>query len=97
VRHAAVAVPRSRNTDVHDVDLDSPRLAAVVQRMLARAEAVDGPRGRDYLAERIKVVKDRWATKKTGPVRLGYARPAASTSSRSQGFSRPPGTARGGT
>jgi hypothetical protein len=63
----------SRNTDAHDVPLDGPVINRIVARMLARAEAVGGERARDYLEERIKVVKDRWSQAKTGSSRVGYS------------------------
>src|SRR5690606_40340716 len=46
VRHAAEEY--SRNADAHDVDLDRPLGRGVAPRMLARAEAVAGGRGRDH-------------------------------------------------
>ncbi|GAB3698464.1 DISARM system helicase DrmA [Nocardiopsis oceani] len=64
----------SRNADAHDVDLDGPEVAEIVARMLQRAENVDGPRGRAYLAERIKVLRDIWKNGKEGSARLGYER-----------------------
>lgn len=62
----------SRNTDAYDVPLDGPEVGAVIDRMTARAEAIGGIRGRDYLLERIKVIRDLWEARKTGAVRLGY-------------------------
>jgi len=62
----------SRNVDAHDVPLDGPAVGRIVERFLARAESVSGQRGRDYLEERIKTVKDRWNQAKTGSTRLGY-------------------------
>jgi hypothetical protein len=62
----------SRNADAHDVPLDGPVPRRVADRLLARAEAVAGPRGRDYLDERIRRVADRWNEAKTGSARLGY-------------------------
>jgi hypothetical protein len=62
----------SRNTDAHDVPLDGPVVARITARLLARAEAVAGPRGRDYLAARITVITDQWRQRRTGQVRLGY-------------------------
>jgi hypothetical protein len=62
----------SRNGDAHDVDLDGPLVQRVIDRMLRRAAAVDGERGRDYLRERIDRLKDVWKQKKVGNARLGY-------------------------
>ncbi|RSM42414.1 helicase [Actinoplanes sp. ATCC 53533] len=63
----------SRNTDAYDVPLDGPEVAGVIERMKTRAEVIGGTRGRDYLLERIKVIRDLWEARKTGAVRLGYA------------------------
>ncbi|WP_327040879.1 DISARM system helicase DrmA [Micromonospora ureilytica] len=63
----------SRNTDAHDVPLDGPEVQRVIGRLLARAEAISGTRGRDYLQERINRLRDRWNEKKTGSSRLGYS------------------------
>ncbi|MEV7226960.1 DISARM system helicase DrmA [Polymorphospora sp. NPDC051019] len=62
----------SRNGDAHTVPLDGPEVTRIIDRMLARAEAIGGQRGRDYLAERINRLRDRWAQKRTGQTRLGY-------------------------
>ncbi len=62
----------SRNTDAHDVPLDGPQVQRVVDRFLARAEAIAGERGRDYLGERINRLRDLWNQRKTGSARLGY-------------------------
>jgi hypothetical protein len=70
VRHSAERF--SRDVDAHDVPLDDPIVEGIVQRWLDRAEAIRGRRGRDYLDERIKVVKDEWNKRKTGSTRLGY-------------------------
>ncbi|WP_067968383.1 DISARM system helicase DrmA [Nocardiopsis trehalosi] len=64
----------SRNADAHDVDLDGPVVEGIIARMLARAEHVYGPRGRDYLSERINSLRDRWKLARTGSARLGYER-----------------------
>ncbi|WP_306369525.1 DISARM system helicase DrmA [Nocardiopsis sp. CC223A] len=64
----------SRNADAHDVDLDGPEVEEIVERMLRRAEAVDGPRGRGYLAERINALRDIWKNGREGSTRLGYER-----------------------
>ncbi|MEU8242245.1 DISARM system helicase DrmA [Actinoplanes missouriensis] len=63
----------SRNTDAHDVPLDGAEVARVIDKMLRRAEAVDGVRGRDYLEERIKRLRDLWDERKGGKSRLGYS------------------------
>jgi len=70
VRNAEEAY--SRNVDAQDVPLDGVQVGRIVERLLARADAVSGQRGRDYLEERIKTVKDRWNQAKTGSTRLGY-------------------------
>ncbi|MGH3622596.1 MAG: DISARM system helicase DrmA, partial [Sciscionella sp.] len=62
----------SRNPDAHEVDLDGPLVRGIVARMLARAEAVYGERGRNYLAERIGTLKDVWRQQRDGSTRLGY-------------------------
>jgi hypothetical protein len=67
-----VAEHHSRNTDAQDVDLDDALVQQVIDRMLTRAEAVDGARGRAYFEERIKSLKDIWNQAKTGSTRLGY-------------------------
>ncbi|MEU8524550.1 DISARM system helicase DrmA [Streptomyces sp. NPDC048629] len=70
VRNATVT--HSRNHDAYDIDLDGPVAQGVTARFLARAETVGGPQARDFLAERIDVLKDAWARKKQGSARLGY-------------------------
>jgi hypothetical protein len=70
VRQAAE--PYSRNIDAQDVPLDGELVTQVADRLLARAEAVGGERARDYVRERLQVVKDLWAERKTGTTRLGY-------------------------
>jgi hypothetical protein len=64
----------SRDADAQDVPLDGPVVAGVTGRMLDRAVRAGGPRGRDYLAERIAALRDRWELAKTGSgsARLGY-------------------------
>lgn len=62
----------SHNADAHTVPLDSPTVARIIERFLARAEAVAGERGRDYLAERINRIIDQWKLRTTGQVPLGY-------------------------
>ena len=44
----------------------------VLRRLLARAEAAGGVRGRDYFTERIATFRDWWKKAKTGGARLGY-------------------------
>ncbi|MCP9949861.1 hypothetical protein [Actinomadura madurae] len=71
IRHAAEGF--SRNPDAFDVDRTDPRVQEIIDRMLARAEAVAGSRGREYLEERAQVVLDTWESQKTGgSARLGY-------------------------
>jgi hypothetical protein len=70
VRHADPAF--SHDIDAHDVPLDSPVVQEVIERLAARAEHVDGTRGRAHLEERIKAVIDRWKEKKNRPARLAY-------------------------
>jgi hypothetical protein len=62
----------SRNADAHDVPLDDPAVTRVIDRMLARAEAVAGDRGRDYLRDRLVAVKEAWNRVRTGSARIGY-------------------------
>ncbi|TVT56351.1 helicase [Amycolatopsis rhizosphaerae] len=62
----------SRNIDAHDVPLDGDVVNRIVRRLLDRAEAVAGERGRGYLEERIKRLKDVWETARIGNTRLGY-------------------------
>ncbi|MBB4931105.1 hypothetical protein F4561_001925 [Lipingzhangella halophila] len=64
----------SRNGDAHDVDLDGPTVERVAERMLDRAEHVAGPRGREYLGERLNTLKDAWDNHRQGSTRLGYRR-----------------------
>jgi len=70
VRNAEDA--HSRNRDAHDVPLDGPVFARIVERMLRRAETVDPARGRNYLSERIKRFTDVWNRERTAGVQLGY-------------------------
>lgn len=70
VRH--VEESHSRNIDAHDVPLDGEAVNRVVRRFLARAEVIGGELGRDYLEERIKMIKDRWSQRRSGDARLGY-------------------------
>lgn len=62
----------SRNADAEDVDLDATGVQRLIGRLLARAEAVDGARGRGYLGERIARLRDTWNQKKTAAPHLGY-------------------------
>ncbi|EIV94882.1 DISARM system helicase DrmA [Frankia sp. QA3] len=62
----------TRNTDAHAVDLAGPVATGLINRLLARAEAVAGPRGQEYLGERLRELVDRWQLMTTGPIRLGY-------------------------
>ncbi|GGM27851.1 DISARM system helicase DrmA [Dactylosporangium sucinum] len=70
VRNAEEAF--SRNLDAHDVPLDGPEVGRIVDRLLARAEAIGGPRGRGYFEERLRDLIDKWNKKRTGSTRLGY-------------------------
>jgi hypothetical protein len=63
----------SRNGDAHDVPLSGPLFTRVVERMLRRADAIDGDRGRRYLEERIKRFTDVWQQLRTASdAALGY-------------------------
>ncbi|MGW3314377.1 DISARM system helicase DrmA [Streptomyces fungicidicus] len=62
----------SRNTDAHTVDLNGPLALRVEDRLLDRAERVGGATARQYLRERIDVLKDRWADERLKGGRLGY-------------------------
>ncbi|APU22203.1 DISARM system helicase DrmA [Actinoalloteichus sp. GBA129-24] len=70
VRHAVDA--HSRNVDAHDVALGGEAVRRIDERLLRRAEAIGGERARDYLAERIRRLKDEWARHTTGAARLAY-------------------------
>ncbi|GAB3214047.1 DISARM system helicase DrmA [Marinactinospora endophytica] len=70
VRH--LAEEHSRNGDAHDVDLDGERVRRATERMLARAERIAGERGRGYLEERVKRLKDLWKQERNASTRLGY-------------------------
>ncbi|GAA0338593.1 DISARM system helicase DrmA [Actinoallomurus spadix] len=68
-----IAEDASHNHDAYDVDLDGPLVTELTERLLDRAEAVAAERGRDHLADSIKVIKDTWARERdAGSVRLGY-------------------------
>nr|WP_206072189.1 DISARM system helicase DrmA [Antrihabitans stalactiti] len=67
-----IADSHSRNGDAQDVDLEGTEVAKVVDRMLTRADAIAGARGRSYLAERIRRLTDIWNQRKAGSTRLGY-------------------------
>jgi hypothetical protein len=62
----------SRNRDAEDVPLEGEPVQRIIERMLNRAETVDGPRGREYVGARLKAVIDQWELRKDGPARLGY-------------------------
>ncbi|PVD05780.1 DISARM system helicase DrmA [Streptomyces sp. CS207] len=66
------ALDTSRNTDAHTVDLHGPLAAHVDARLLDRAERVGGAIARQYLSERIDVLKDRWEDERLKGGRLGY-------------------------
>ncbi|MBN1170619.1 MAG: DISARM system helicase DrmA [Micromonosporaceae bacterium] len=63
----------SVNANAFEVDLAGATVTALRQRMLARAARAGGRRNSDYLAERINTLCDRWAERKRGSARLGYA------------------------
>ena len=67
-----ITEPYSRDADAQDVDLDGPVVESVTERLLDRAEAASGLRGREYMRERIAKLVDDWKTAKTGSTRLGY-------------------------
>jgi hypothetical protein len=46
----------------------------VVERLLARADAVDPQRGRDYLRDKLATIRDRWNQIRTAALRLSYDR-----------------------
>jgi Helicase conserved C-terminal domain len=64
----------SRDEDAQDVPLDGPVVQGLTERFLGRAVRAGGQRGREYLAERIAALRDRWELAKTGSgsARLGY-------------------------
>ena len=64
----------SRNLDAYDVDLDGAAARRVVERLLARADAVDPQRGRDYLRDKLATIRDRWNQIRTADLRLSYDR-----------------------
>jgi hypothetical protein len=66
----------SRDEDAQDVPLDGPVVGQVIERFLDRAGRAGGPRGREYLGERIGALRDQWELAKTGSgsARLGYRR-----------------------
>jgi hypothetical protein len=70
VRNLAYA--HSPNVAAHDVPLTDSPVEAALQRMLTRAEAVRGQRGRSYLEEQIRAIVDRWQQGTTAQARLGY-------------------------
>ncbi len=68
----------SRNPDADGVPLSGGAVTAVVERLLRRAAAVAGDRGRSYFEERIKTLLDRWAELRTADdAGLGYERNTA--------------------
>lgn len=71
LRHADEA--NSRNRAAFDVATNSPVAQRITERFLARAlHSGGGERGRDYLAERLAVVRERWERAKQSSARLGY-------------------------
>ncbi len=85
LRHAAYDA--SRNTDAHTVDLHGPVADQVDARILERAERVGGPLARQYLSERIEVLKDRWKAARLQGGTLGY-RPVKSKETSVHGLLR---------
>jgi len=69
-----VTEPYSRDGDAQDVDLDGEMVRSVTERLLGRAEAASGLRGREYLKERVLALRDAWQQAKTGSTRLGYSK-----------------------
>ncbi|WP_327045414.1 DISARM system helicase DrmA [Microbispora sp. NBC_01189] len=69
----------SRNRDAEDVKLDSDVVSRIAGRIVARAEVVGGPRARQAVDERLKMLIDLWNAAKTGPARLGYERKKSTT------------------
>jgi hypothetical protein len=84
----------SRNHDAYDVDLDGPLVEEVTGRLLDRAEAAGMDRGREHLADTLKVLKDTWARERdAGTVRLGYE-DGTWNKQQLRGLLRPGGTGR---
>jgi hypothetical protein len=67
-----VTEPYSRDPDAQDVDLEGETVKDVTVRLLSRAERAAGPRGRQYLSERTRALRDRWTISQGGSTRLGY-------------------------
>ncbi|MBX6166806.1 MAG: helicase, partial [Thermobispora bispora] len=72
VRNAEEAY--SRNRDAEDVELNGEVVTRIAGRIVARAEVVGGPRARQAMDERLKMLADLWNAAKSGPARLGYER-----------------------
>jgi hypothetical protein len=70
LRHAAEE--HSPNGGAGRVALTGPVAREVTERLLARAGAAGGERGREYLAERLAVLRDAWASRQQGDYALGY-------------------------
>ncbi|XVQ89181.1 DISARM system helicase DrmA [Microbispora siamensis] len=64
----------SRNRDAEDVELNGDVVTRIAGRIVARAEVVGGPRARQAMDERLKMLTDLWNAAKSGPARLGYER-----------------------
>ena len=62
----------SVNRGAQDIDLDGPEVRALVDRMVDRADRAAGPRGAQYLRERIEQIKDEWGGERRADSRLGY-------------------------
>ncbi|MEV6603544.1 DISARM system helicase DrmA [Kutzneria sp. NPDC051319] len=74
-----IAENHSRNADAQNVDLDGPLVRQVIDRMLARADAVHDERGRRYLQERITTIENFWNLAKTSASALGYEKNITAT------------------
>ncbi|MFG3281078.1 DISARM system helicase DrmA [Streptomyces sp. NPDC048111] len=66
------AYEHSRNGDAATLDLDGEIAARVEERLLERAERVDGERAREYLSDRIEALKDEWRSRRSAGGSLGY-------------------------
>lgn len=58
---------RSLDVRAEDVDLTSPEVAAIVERMVVRANRAGGAQGRDYLVEKIAAFLDAWREQQDYP------------------------------
>ncbi|KRV49085.1 helicase [Wenjunlia vitaminophila] len=62
----------SRNTDAHDVDLDGEAATDVRRRLLERADRAGDPNAREYLAERLDTLREKWLDARSGTALTGY-------------------------